>query len=91
MTSEQLKDTLRQLHTELANAPEPDPELQALLATLERDIHGVLEKNADTTPAPASPGVADSIESIAARFEAEHPNLAPALRQVGEALSRMGI
>lgn len=90
MTTEQMKETLRQLHAELESGATPDPELRALLETLERDIHGVLDQPADAPPADAA-GVTDSIESAAVRFEVDHPTLAPALRQVGEALSRMGM
>lgn len=90
MTTEQMKETLRRLHAELESGASPDPELRALLQTLEQDIHALLEPPADVPPADAA-GVTDSIESAAVRFEVDHPSLAPALRQVGEALSRMGM
>ncbi|MDB6133817.1 MAG: hypothetical protein JWM59_2060 [Verrucomicrobiales bacterium] len=94
MTTDQMKDALRQLHAELEGKGTADPELRDLLTTLETDIHRVLDRT-ETDPAsdaePDTASVTGRLDSIAAQFETEHPQMAPVLRQVGDALARMGI
>ena len=94
MTTDQMKDALRQIHAELEGKGTVDPELRGLLQTLETDIHSVLDRT-ETDPAagaePETSSVTSRIDSIAAQFETEHPQMAPVLRQVGDALARMGI
>ena len=86
MTPDQIKQTLRQLHEELDGRPPLDPEVKELLKVLETDIHAALDQ-----PEESGPAVSNRIDDMALQLEVEHPTLAPVLRQVGEALSRIGI
>ena len=90
MTTEEIKNSLRQLHAELAQGHAVDPEILSLFRVLEEDIHSLLnQKNPDD--AQAHPAMADRLDAAALQLEVGHPKLAPVLRQVGEALSRIGI
>lgn len=86
MTTDQIKDTLRQLHSELDGQTLVDPEVKQLLQVLETDIHEILDQ-----PESSSGEVTSRIDEMAVQLEVGHPTLAPVLRQVGEALSRIGI
>lgn len=90
MTTEQMKEALRQLHGELERQDRVDPELRDLLQTLESDIHGILDQPASDA-VPDTTGVTSRLDSMAVQFETEHPQIAPVLRQVGEALARIGM
>ena len=86
MTTDQIKDTLRQLHAELDGQTLVDPEVKQLLQVVETDIHEILDQ-----PEPSAGEVTSRIDEMAVQLEVGHPTLAPVLRQVGEALSRIGI
>jgi hypothetical protein len=90
MTTDEIKSALRQLHSELGQSGPVDAELRDLLQLVETDIHSVL----DPAAAPAegsSAGLVNRLDAVALQLEVDHPKLAPVLRQVGEALSRIGI
>ena len=89
MTTEEIKTSLRQLHAELAQGHAVDPEVTSLLHVLEKDIHSLLDEP-NAAAAHAHP-LADRLDAAALQLEVGHPKLAPVLRQVGEALSRIGI
>ena len=72
---------------ELRNGAQANPEVVDLLRVLETDIHAILNETAEGT----TPGVTDRLNKLALQFEVEHPQVAPVLRQVGEALSRVGL
>lgn len=82
----QLKDTLANLHKRLEAAEDIDPELRELLTVLDGDIHKLLE-----TGQPEASGLASQAESVASRFAANHPQLAPILREIADALARVGL
>lgn len=88
MQREQLKQTLSTLHQELAGESNVDPELQQLLATLDEDIHNLLEQ--DSTDEAASP-VVEAAEALAARFAVEHPRIEAMVREVVATLAKMGV
>lgn len=92
MTTEEIKSTLKQLKSELERKEPIDAEARELLSGLESNIHAFLEET-KTEPNPeASVGdLPNGVERLAIQLEADHPTLAPVLRQIGEALSRMGI
>lgn len=90
MTTDQMKEALRQLHGELEGKESVDPELRGLLETLETDIHHLLDQPESET-APDTSDVTTRLDSMAAQFETDHPQIAPVLRQVGDALARIGI
>lgn len=85
MDQQELHRLLSQLHAELQKAEALDAESRAMLGTLARDIGAVTgESGGVETHAPA-------LERLAVRFEADHPALAAALRQVVDALGKAGI
>ncbi|HVS16439.1 MAG TPA: DUF4404 family protein [Thermoanaerobaculia bacterium] len=87
MERDRLHETLLQLHRELGGAQTADPETRRLLAAVQEDIDRVTGPGEN----PPAEEIGDRIESLAARFEADHPALALALRQVMSTLSSMGI
>ena len=104
MTTENLKQTLIELHVALAQAGPLDPELVHLLKVLDSDIQSRLVTQAATPAAvlrhddPAQPanglqddGLGTRAQALSARFAAEHPHLEPVLRELTETLQRIGI
>jgi len=82
MPSEQLSPLLQRLHQELARVETLDAESRRLLDLVVADIERL------GIAMPATPG---GLESLAVRFEADHPAVAAALRQVGDLLGKAGI
>ncbi|MEO7496601.1 MAG: DUF4404 family protein [Massilia sp.] len=88
----QLKEHLKNLHADLSATGEVDAELQELLRQLDGDIKNLLDKPAvDDEEGSISYGLAERSQELTARFAAQHPRLEPALRQLGNMLSNMGI
>jgi hypothetical protein len=87
-----LQQTLRELHRELADLPQLDPQQRALLEAALADIKRALapQDQAESTPvhdvAPAA-----ALESAAVRLETGHPGLASAIRAFVDALTKAGI
>ena len=84
-----LKDQLAALHAELVRTPSvDDPELRQRLIELLGDITRLLGK-------PVSAGeqhsLIEHLDALAVQFEAEHPALGTAIRQVVDALAKAGI
>ena len=88
MQIEQLKQTLNNLHEELAGEQTVDPELQTLLTTLDDDIHKLLTTSDEP---PQTHGLMDTAEALAARFAADHPRLEALTRELVAALAKMGV
>jgi len=91
-----LKDSLKTLHGKLATTGPVDEELQDLLKQLDGDIKLLLERRADASPGDAAGatttyGLAERTQEISAKFAIRHPALEPALRELGNILSSMGI
>lgn len=82
MDLDTIKATLRQLHQEIETGGKLDPELVSLLQTLEEDLHKAR---------PAEDSLTERAQSISARFSADHPYLASTLRDLADALGKMGI
>jgi hypothetical protein len=85
----ELKDQLAALHAELARTRSvDDAELRQQLIVLLGDITRLLGK-------PASAGeqhsLVEHLDALAVQFEAEHPSLGTAIRQVVDALGKAGI
>lgn len=102
MDTENLKQSLKQLQARLDATADVDPELRALLQSLDGDIRQLLARDAaaDATASAATGGVAavpdgnrllEQAQALGARFAVRHPHLEPALREVADALARMGI
>lgn len=92
MTTEEIKSTLKQLKAELDRKEPIDAEVRELLSGLESNIHSFLQETIAEPNAETPVGdLPNGVERLAIQLEADHPTLAPVLRQIGEALSRMGI
>jgi hypothetical protein len=92
-----LKAHLKDLHANLAGNDVADEELQGLLRQLDGDIVTLLDKRAAGAAVTGEPSesitsaLAERSQEITARFAAQHPRLEPALRELGNILSSMGI
>jgi uncharacterized protein DUF4404 len=85
----ELKDRLASLHAELARTPSvDDPELRQRLIELLGDITRLLRK---PTTAGEHDSLIEQLDALAVRFEADHPALGSAIRQVVDALAKAGI
>ena len=96
MTIDNLKESLQKLHATLESGAPVDPEIQALLQTLDTDIQKVLAKNtspaADTTDDnEASSDLVQQAQKISARLAVRHPHLEPVFREIADTLTKMGI
>jgi len=87
MNEESLRDLLARVHERLSAPGELDRESRHLLESMLRDIHVALERRSPLTGATDVP----RMESLAVRFEAQHPALAQLLRQIGALLEQAGI
>ena len=90
MTPDKMQATLQQLHDELSRTPQVDGEGRKLLEQLAHDIQRVLGEQAASS-VPTRTVHLDELESAAVRFDVEHPTLASVIRQVAEALGRVGL
>ena len=81
-----LRDLLTQLHARLGSARSLDAEDRRLLGAVLADIEKVLTKST-----PAQQPNASGLESLAVKFETDHPALAETLRRVADALGKAGI
>lgn len=86
MSQSELRNLLTQLHARLGGAPSLDADDRRLLTTVLADIENALAKGGDVQQPP--PG---GIESLAVKFEADHPALAESLRRVADTLAKAGI
>jgi hypothetical protein len=93
MTQESLRELLARVHERLSASGSVDRELRQLLGTVMRDIERSLagHDTAASDAAGAVAGHAPRLESLAVKFEAGHPALAEALRELIGALARAGI
>ena len=86
MNHQDLRELLAQLHARLSDARSLDSEDRKLLSTVLGDISRVLARD-DASAPPARP----RLESLAVKFEADHPQLAESLRQLMDLLGKAGI
>lgn len=89
MSQESLRELLGRVHERLSHADRVDAESRELLVTLTHDIDRALGGGGQLTGGQGHP--APRLEELAVRFEAEHPALARALRQLIDALGKAGI
>lgn len=88
MSEESLRELLARVHERLGQSGSVDPESRKLLEALVRDIDRALGEGEGTAPVK---GHVPRLESLAVRFQADHPGLAELLRQVVDALGKFGI
>ena len=86
-----LQQTLRDLHRELADVPQLDPQQRALLEGALVDIQRALAPQGEAAGSVPDLAPADALESAAVRLETEHPGLAGAVRAFVDALAKAGI
>ena len=86
MSQNDLRNLLTQLHARLGNAQSLDADDRRLLTTVLADIEHAL---AQGTGAQQPHG--KGLESLAVKFEADHPALAETLRRVADTLAKAGI
>jgi hypothetical protein len=86
MNDNDLRTLLTQLHARLGSTSSMDEEDRRLLVTVLGDIEKALGKNTASRQAEVS-----GVESLAVKFEADHPALAATLRRVADTLGKAGI
>jgi hypothetical protein len=79
---------IQTLHRHLTELHQIDSATQEQLLILQADINRLLDSDA-VDPAESSP--TDAVESLAARFDADHPALSSALRSLVDSLGKAGI
>jgi chromosome segregation ATPase len=89
MDTNSMKESLKSLHANLEATRDVDPELKELLQALDNDIHQLLRRDQDA--ASSTEGLVRRAQEISARLAVRHPHIEPALREVADALGRMGI
>ena len=89
MRTDEIKNTLKQLHGDLEGAENVDPELRRQLLELDQDIHRLLDPEDEEVS--EAEGIIARVDEVAAEFASRHPATERFLRQVAHMLGRMGI
>ncbi len=79
---------IQTLHRQLAELHQVDADTQEQLLILQADINRLLMDDVET-PGEYSP--AEAVETLAVRFDADHPALSSALRSLVDSLGKAGI
>ena len=87
MTNSEIRNLLTKLRTEIQNS-QLDAETRSLMQDLDSDIHHLLGPEKTDVE---SASVLKRARDIEANFESDHPTAVRILREVVDALSRMGI
>lgn len=87
--NEDLRQQIETLHSELAKVSSVEPQSRTLLIALLGDITRLLEQS--DRIATEQQSLTGRLDELAVQFEAEHPGLGGALRQVVDTLSKAGI
>jgi hypothetical protein len=85
MATDTLNSLLRELHAELGRTREADGETRRLIAQVAPELERLGLASAAAAPTPGG------LEALAVRFEADHPAMAAALRQVADMLGHARI
>ncbi|MCW8871447.1 MAG: DUF4404 family protein [Xanthomonadales bacterium] len=88
MNQENLKELLNSLNEALENTDQVDAETLRLVHELDEEIHRLTEAGAEADDVE---GVLDQAKSMETRFAVDHPVAERFLREIIEALSRVGI
>ena len=86
-----LRELLARVRERLGQARSVDPESREHLAALVHDIDHALGEGGTRGVADTAGAHAPRLESLAVRFEVDHPGLAEVIREVIDALVRVGI
>ena len=90
MKQNALRDSLSQLHAELAETKHVDPGSAAALKKLGDDIRRILE-NSGEIPESHRQSLLESLEESVKHFEASHPLLVSMMDRIIQNLSDMGV
>ena len=88
MNDKSLKELLNNLHAVLEKTDEVDPETLELVRNLDEEINRLVESDA---PDDDFDNVVDQAKSVETRFAVDHPVAERFLREIIEALSKVGI
>jgi len=88
MSKHDLKELLNRLNDALEDTEQVDEETLALVRELDQEIHRLTEAGAQ---AEEVEGVIDQAKSMETRFAVDHPVAERFLREIVDALSRVGI
>ena len=96
MSESPIRETLQRLHGLLQSQPDLDPELKALLQTLDRDIQDALSGRSEQPAGGAAAAGEDGdlstrVQTLATRFAAEHPTVDLVLRELRSLLLGLGL
>jgi Domain of unknown function (DUF4404) len=86
--STDLKEQLSALHERLEHTEAVDAQTRELLIVVMRDIARLLEQYTTTDEQRS---LRERLEELAVQFEAEHPSVSTALRDVIDALAKVGL
>ena len=88
-SEESLRELLTRVHERLGQSGSIDEESRRMLGALVHDIGRALARGTGET-GPVD-GHVPRLESLAVRFQTDHPGLAELLRQLIDALGKLGI
>jgi hypothetical protein len=90
-SEQRLRELLARVRERLSQARSVDADSRKHLSTLVGDIDRALGRSGAGAAASAAGEHASRLESLAVRFEADHPSLAEVIREVIDTLVRGGI
>ncbi|MGH8319213.1 MAG: DUF4404 family protein [Steroidobacteraceae bacterium] len=90
-SEERLRELLARVRERLGRAKSVDADSRKVLTGVVQDIDRALGKDGAPAAAGAAGAHAPRLESLAVRFEVEHPALAEVIREVIDALVRGGV
>ena len=88
MNDKSLKELLNSLHSVLEKTDEVDPETLELVRNLDEEINRLVESDSSEGDFD---NVVDQAKSVETRFAVDHPVAERFLREIIEALSKVGI
>lgn len=88
MTDKKLKDLLNNLHDTLENTEKVDDETLKLVQDLDQEINRLLDSDDSSDDFDS---VVDQAKSVETRFAVDHPVAERFLREIVDALSKVGI
>jgi len=89
-----LRETLNELHAELENVEEVDPEMRGMLLGAAQEIDEKIqptETDATDSPAAEDQPLDDRLADAARHFEVTHPTLSGIISRLANGLSQLGI
>lgn len=91
MDTQDLRELLEKLHTEIKEAGAPiDDKARELLQDVKEDIEGLLDRVEEET-SESYEAVTDRLKEAGQHFEASHPTLSTLMDQAIDALNKAGL